>query len=105
MNEFSLHKTMDRSVIIKDSGNLQYVVPIRIFERRFELYKIAEKKPVDFRFEGKNVTVSGTEMEKIEQATKDYKRKLLKKTYYEDKRGPLTLRLQKIINDRALMNL
>ena len=96
---------MTRSVIIKDSGNLQYVVPIRIFERRFEQRKIAEKKPVQLMFEDKIVTVSGNEMEKIKRTTEENKRKLIKKTYYKDKRGPLTLRLQKIINNRVLMNL
>ena len=96
---------MTRSVIIKGSSNLQYVVPIRIFERRFEQRKIAEKRPFQLMFEDKTVTVSGNEMEKIKRTTEENKRKLLKKIYYEDKRGPLTLRLQKIINNRAVMNL
>lgn len=96
---------MDRYAIIIDSDSVHYAIPFSIYKRRFELYRIAENEPVQLIFKGKIVTISGNEMKKIKIATKDYKQKLLKKTYYKDKRGPLTLRLQKIINNRAVMNL
>jgi len=81
----------------------RWVVPFHIFKRRFKQGKIPKKAPTSIELSDlKVVVVSGNEMKKILQATKDFH--FLSEVIRQEKHGPLTKRRQKILNKGSLFS-